>query len=57
VIFNPRLPTNADRESLLATTPEDFALSDKIAWKFAIRRGRVHRVGDYAQVRAIFARR
>lgn len=57
VIFNPRLPTNADREALLATTPEDFARSDKIAWKFAVRRGRVHRVRDYAQVKAIFARR
>jgi hypothetical protein len=57
VIFRPGLPAGADRSAILATTPEDFAQSDRISWKYAIRRGRVHRVESYDAVKAIFRRR
>jgi hypothetical protein len=54
VIFKPNLASGADATAILATTPEDLAQSDKIVWHYAIRRGRVFRVGNYAEVKAVF---
>lgn len=57
VIFKPHLASGADATSILATTPEDLAQSNRLVWRYAIRRGRVHRVDSYAAVKAILARR
>jgi hypothetical protein len=57
VTFKPSLTPHSDRAAVLSTTPEDFAQSGKLAWKYAIRKGRVHRVGTYEEVRSLFARR
>jgi energy-converting hydrogenase Eha subunit A len=57
VTFNDRLGRLADDASILATTPQDFAQSAKLAWLYVIRRGRVHRVADYAEVDRILRRR
>ena len=57
VTFNDRLGRLADEPSILATTPEDFARSSKLAWRFVIRRGHVHRVTTYDEVDRILRRR
>lgn len=57
VIFRPVLASRLDRAAVLATTPEDLAVSKKLAWKFAIRGGKVHRVDNYEAVKAIFKSR
>lgn len=57
VIFRPGMHASADRPAILATTPEDLAQSDRLTWKYAIRRGRVYRVESYDAVKAIFRRR
>lgn len=57
VVFKPGLSAEAGRDALLATTPEDFARSDRLSWKFAVRRGHVYRVESYDCVKAILARR
>lgn len=54
VIFKPHLAGGAVATAILATTPEDLAQSDKLVWRYAIRRGRVHRVENYGEVRGIF---
>ncbi len=43
--------TATDRETLLATTPEDLATSDNLTWLYAVRRGFVYRVKSYAEAR------
>lgn len=57
IIFKPHLASGADATAILATTPEDFAQSDKLVWRYAIRRGRVYRAESYDAVRSIFRRR
>jgi hypothetical protein len=54
VIFKPHLAIGADATTILATMPEDFAQSDKLVWRYAIRRGRVYRAQSYDAVREIF---
>jgi hypothetical protein len=52
-IFKDGLDPN-DQDSLLAVTPDDIAKSKKLAWRFVVRRGWVHRVSSYEQaVKAI----
>ena len=55
--FNDRLGALADDAAILATTPEDFARSEKLSWLYVIRRGRVHRVHTYGEVDRILRRR
>lgn len=55
VLFKPGLEADAEPSVILTTTPEDLAASDRLTWKFAVRRGLVHRVGTYDEVRTIFA--
>ena len=50
VTFNDRLGRLADEPAILSTTPQDFAQSEKLAWRFVIRHGRVHRVSTYDEV-------
>jgi hypothetical protein len=57
VIFKPHLESGADAVAILATTPEDLAQSQKLVWRYAIRRGRVYRVETYGAVKAMFKRR
>jgi hypothetical protein len=57
VTFNARLGALADDAAILATTPQDFAASDKLEWLYVIRRGRVHRVHSYVEVDRILRRR
>lgn len=57
VIFRPSLSSRSDREAVLATTPEDLAQSRKLAWKYAIRAGKVYPVDSYEGVRAVFRER
>jgi hypothetical protein len=57
VIFRTGLTGSSDRAAILATTPEDLARSDGLTWRYAIRRGRVHRVATYDAVKVIFGRR
>lgn len=39
--------SRTDRDGILAVTPEDVARSPRLTWRYAIRRGWVHRVRDY----------
>lgn len=39
--------------ALLATTPEDLAASEKLAWKYVVSKGRVYQVGGYDEAAAI----
>lgn len=39
--------SRTDRDGILAVTPEDVARSPRLTWRYAIRRGWVHRVSDY----------
>ncbi len=57
VTFNNRLGALADEAAILATTPQDFAQSDKLAWRFVIRRERVYRVTTFDEVDRILRRR
>jgi len=57
VTFNDRLGRLADEPAILATTPQDFAQSAKLAWRFVIRRGHVHRVTTYQEVDRILRRK
>jgi hypothetical protein len=57
VTFNGRLGPAPDTVDFLATTPEDFARSDKLAWRYVIRRGHVHRVWTYDEVDRILRRK
>jgi hypothetical protein len=57
VTFNERLGLLADDPAILATTPQDFAQSEKLIWLYVIRRGRVYRVHDGAEVDRILRRR
>lgn len=54
VVFKDGL-SELDRDGLLATTPEDIARSDKVTWRFAVRRGWVHQVKDYASARRVIS--
>jgi len=56
-IFNDRIGRHADDAAILATTPQDFAQSDKLAWRYVIRRRRVYRVTSYDEVDRILRRR
>ena len=56
VTFNDRLGRLADEPAILATTPQDFAQSAKLAWCFVIRHGRVHRVTSFDEVDRILRR-
>ncbi len=53
-LFNDQIQVN-NKDAILAVTPEDIATSSKLTWKFAIRRGFVHQVGDYANARKIIS--
>jgi hypothetical protein len=44
-----------DRDKLLAITPEDLALTDKLDWVYVIRNGWAYRVGDYAAAKKIMS--
>jgi hypothetical protein len=55
VMFKTGLHADAEPKEILATSPEDLAASEKLTWKFAVRRGLVHRVATYDDVRSIFA--
>jgi hypothetical protein len=56
VTFNDRLGQIADEQAILATTPQDFAQSEKLAWHFVIRRGQVHRVATGEEVDRVLRR-
>jgi Permuted papain-like amidase enzyme, YaeF/YiiX, C92 family len=56
-IFNDRIGPRADDAAILATTPQDFAQSDKLAWRYVMRRRHVYRVTSYAEVDRILRRR
>jgi hypothetical protein len=53
-IFNKEISVN-DREGLLAVSPEDIANSDKPKWLYAIRRGWVYEVDDFAEAKIIIS--
>jgi hypothetical protein len=53
VIFNARFTRGDDIEVLLSTTPEELAATDKLAWKYVIKGGRVYDVSRQEDVRAI----
>jgi hypothetical protein len=57
VLFKPHLPSGAETTAILATTPEDFARSERLVWHYAIRRRRVYRVASYEAAKEIFRRR
>ena len=43
------------REEMLATTPEDLATSQKLIWKYVIRRGWIYKVSDYATAKRVLS--
>ena len=54
VLFKPGLRPDAVPEEILATSPEDLAMTDSLTWKYAIRGGKVYEVSSYEQVRQAF---
>jgi Permuted papain-like amidase enzyme, YaeF/YiiX, C92 family len=52
VIFKKDLSPN-DREGMLAISPEDIANSDKPQWLYAIRRGWVYEVQNFAEAKKV----
>jgi hypothetical protein len=48
VIMKDGLSPN-DRHGLLATTPEDIAVSSRMTWQYVARRGYVHKVDSHEQ--------
>lgn len=56
VLFRPGLQPDASPAEVLATTPEDLASTSQLAWKYAIRGGKVFEVGSYEEVRSLFRR-
>jgi Permuted papain-like amidase enzyme, YaeF/YiiX, C92 family len=53
-IFNTNISVN-DREGLLAVSPEDIAKSNKPKWLYAIRRGWVYEVDNFAEAKIIIS--
>lgn len=53
-LFNADISAG-NKDAVLAVTPEDIATSPKLTWKFAIRRGFVHHVVDYADARKVIS--
>ena len=49
--------SNPSKDELLGITPEDIAKSNKLTWKYAIRRGWVYEVKDYDAAKRIIASR
>ncbi len=47
--------TSPSADEMLAVTPEDLLLSEKLTWRFVIRRGWVHRVADYGEAKKIIS--
>ena len=54
VLFRPGLHPQSEPKEILATTPEDLAVTDLLNWKYAIRGGRVYKVSSYDEVRESF---
>lgn len=46
VIFNPEAPQSNDEETLLSTTPQDLAASNKLSWKYIIKDRTLWEIGD-----------
>ena len=44
---------NPTTDQMMGTTPEDLATSDKLKWKYVIRRGWVYEAADYAEAKKI----
>jgi Permuted papain-like amidase enzyme, YaeF/YiiX, C92 family len=42
-------------DEMMATTPEDLANSDKLMWKYAIRRGWVYEVASYEEAKKVIS--
>jgi|GEM_PF-2352035 len=42
-------------DEMMGTTPEDLARSDKLTWKFVIRRGWVYEVANYSDAKRIIS--
>jgi hypothetical protein len=42
-------------DEMMATTPEDLATSNKLTWKYAIRRGWVYEVASYKEAKHLIA--
>ncbi len=47
--------TNPTADEMLAVTPEDLMKSEKLTWRFVIRRGWVHEVKDYREAQKIIS--
>ncbi len=54
VLFNPRFHPNMSQKevtkALLSTTPEDIAVTDKLKWKYFIKKGMVYEVSSNDEV-------
>lgn len=44
---------NPSPDEMMGTTPEDMATSDKLTWKYVIRRGYVHEVASYEEAKRV----
>lgn len=53
ILKNGQVDPTADE--MLAVTPEDLLKSQKLTWRFVIRRGWVYRVSDYPEARKIIS--
>jgi hypothetical protein len=42
-------------DEMMATTPEDLANSDKLTWKYVIRRGWVYEVASYEEAKKVIS--
>ncbi len=46
---------NPSTDQMMGTTPEDVANSDKLKWKYVIRRGWVYQVDNYSEAKKIIS--
>jgi len=55
VMLKPDLSPH-DRDGILAVTPEDVARSERVTWRFVVRRGWVRMVQSYSEAKEILDR-
>lgn len=61
VLFSPGLSPNMDPKQrtklLLSTTPQDLAATDKLQWKYFIKKGMVHEVSSLKDIEALIKKK
>lgn len=57
VIFHPQFTPGMDPKKLLSMTPQDFAVTDKLKWKYFIKQGVVYEVSSNEEAEALIKKK